>query len=94
MIEQKIKALLPASLPTYIGDLPSTPSDVISIVLFDGANTLEYFGEGTVYQPVVKIVVRNKSYGEAQQWNESVKQSLHRHTDDYFMSILMQGYPV
>ena len=54
----------------------------------------EYFSFGTVCRPVIKIVIRNQSYAQAQQYIEDIKQVLHRHHDDYFISILMQGYPM
>lgn len=94
MVEQHIKALLPPTLPTVIGELPSTKTNVVSIMLFDGASTEEYFASSTVYNPVVKIVVRNESYATAQQWIEDIKQVLHKHHDDYFLSILLRGYPM
>lgn len=94
MVEQRIKALLPTELPVYIGELPSRVNDAIGIMLFNGAANAEYFAFGTVCKPVVKIVVRHQSYEIAQQWIETIKQTLHRHTDDYFISILMQGYPM
>lgn len=94
MVEQYIKDLLPSDLPTYLGDLPSGVTNVIGIVLYNGAYNSEYFAFGTVFKPVVKIVIRNQSYATAQQWVETIKTTLHRHTDDYFISILMQGYPI
>lgn len=96
MVEQHIKALLPEDIKsmTVIGELPSAPEDVIAIVLFNGAENLEYFSFGTVCAPVIKIVLRNRSYEQAQQHIETIKKTLHRYYDDYFISILMQGYPV
>lgn len=94
MIEQHIKALLPEGLPSYIGELPSTPNDVIAIMLYGGAGNAEYFTCGTICRPVIKIVARNQSYVQVQQWIEEIKSKLHKHTDDYFMSILLQGYPM
>ena len=96
MVEQHIKALLPDHLKpsVVIGELPSSPSDAIAVVLYSGAGNAEYFACATVCQPVIKIVVRNQSYDQAQQHIESIKKVLHRHHDEYFMSIIMQGYPV
>lgn len=95
-VETKIKALLPSTITCYIGELPSAPANVAAIMLYSGVANLEYFGgsDATTYRPVIKIVVRNQSYETAKQWIEEIKQTLHRHTDDYFMSIFMQGYPV
>lgn len=94
MVEKRIYDLLPSTLPKVIGDLPATATDAVAIILFNGAANLEYFQFGTVYQPVVKIVIRNSSYEEAQQQILTIKGVLHKHSDDYFLSIFMQGYPV
>ena len=94
MVEQHIYDLLPATLPKVIGDLPATAANAVAIILYNGAANLEYFQFDTVYRPVVKLVVRNSSYEEAQQQVLDIKSSLHKHSDDFFMSILMQGYPV
>lgn len=94
MAEKHIYDLLPATLPKVIGDLPATASNAVAIMLFNGATNLEYFQCDTVYKPVIKIVVRNSSYEAAQQQNLVIRNALHKHTDDYFMSIFMQGYPV
>lgn len=96
MVEQHIKDLLPESLRglAVIGELPSSPVNAIAVMLYNGAGNAEYFACGTVCQPVVKIVIRNRSYEQAQQQIEEVKHVLHRHHDDYFLSILMQGYPM
>lgn len=94
MVEKHIYDLLPATLPKVIGDLPATATNAVAIMLFNGVANLEYFQCDTVYKPVVKIVVRNSSYEVAQQQISVIRNTLHKHTDDYFMSIFMQGYPV
>lgn len=94
MLEQLIYDLLPDHLPKTIGDLPSTNTNAVAIILFNGAANLEYFQYDTTYRPVLKIVVRNNSYEAAQQQISDVRNALHRHSDDNFQSIFMQGYPV
>ena len=94
MVEQRISNLLPNNFKKVIGDLPGTHDNSVAIVLFDGAGTSEYFGFQTIYRPVIKIIVRNKSYEVAQQWVHQIKQTLHKHRDEYFISILLQGYPL
>lgn len=97
MLEDKILGLLPSTLPAVIGDLPGTTQDSICIMLYDGNANTEYFGpaaDSTVYQPVVKIVVRSADYEKASNWVRMVKEALHRHVDDYFMSILLVGSPM
>lgn len=94
MVEDKIRDLiLGVTGEAYLGELPSSPQNAIAIMLYNGAGNAEYFAFGTVCTPVVKIVIRNKSYELAQQYIEDIKQVLHRHHDDYFLSIIMQGYP-
>lgn len=93
-MEQHIYDLLPNDFKKVIGDLPGTQEDVVAIVLFNGSGNDEYFGFTTVYRPIIKIIVRNRSYEVAQQWVKTIKDTLHRHQDDYFLSILMQGYPL
>lgn len=94
MVEQHIYELLPSTLPKVIGDLPSTATNAVAIMLYNGVSNLEYFQFDTVYKPVAKIVVRNALYEEAEQQILTIRNTLHKHTDDYFMSIFMQGYPV
>lgn len=97
MMEEKLQGLLPVTIPSTIGDLPSTSANGVSIVLYNGNFNTEYFGGrkgSTVFQPIVKFVVRNSSYEEAKKWVDAVKDTLHRHTDDYFLSILLSGSPL
>ena len=94
MVEQHIYDLLPNSFPKVIGDLPGGNKNAVSIVLFDGAGNDEYFAMGTLYRPVVKIIVRNASYAEAQSQVQQIRDKLHKHTDDYFLSIHLSGYPL
>ena len=94
MVEKRIKELLPSSIPIVIGDLPGGTFDSTAIQLYDGAANEHYFRHGTVFRPVIKIVVRHHSYEQAQQWIELIKTTLNEHSDDYFLSILLSGYPM
>lgn len=94
MLEKKIKDLLPRSIPIVIGDLPGGTNVCAAIQLYDGATNEHYFRHGTVFRPVIKIVVRNNSYEQAQEWIELIKQTLNEYSDEYFMSILLSGYPM
>lgn len=93
MVEQKLKELLPSQLPVYIGELPSNETDAVAVMLYDGNFNTEYFKSGTMFKPVVKIVVRHGSYQTGREWATVIKEALHRHVDDFFLSILMVGYP-
>lgn len=98
MVADKIYELLPATLPKTIGDLPSSTTDAVAIMEYDGATSTEYFGMrnagSSVFQPIVKIVVRTDSYAKGVEWSELIKAALHRYTDDYFISILVVGTPM
>lgn len=98
MVADKIYDLLPADLPKTIGDLPSSETDAVAIMEFDGAFSTEYFGMrndgNSVFQPIVKVVVRTDSYELGVAWSELIKETLHRYHDDYFMGILIVGTPM
>ena len=98
MVAEKIYDLLPQAWPLVIGDLPSTKDVVVGIMEYDGATTTEYFGEKskTLFNPIVKIVIRHDSYSEGQTWADEVKNVLHRfHDEDMgILSILMVGVPM
>lgn len=98
MVAEKIYDLLPQAWPLVIGDLPSTADTVVGIVEYDGATSTEYFGatSQSVFNPIVKIVIRHTSYSEGQAWAEEVKNVLHRYHDEDkgILSILMAGTPM
>lgn len=98
MVAEKIYDLLPQEWPLVIGDLPSTPDAVVGIMEYDGATSTEYFGETnkSLFNPIVKIVIRHSSYSKGQAWAEKVKDTLHRyHNEDIgILSCLLVGTPI
>lgn len=97
MISEKIKSLLPAEWPVTIGDLPAPNVEAIGILEYDGAISTEYFGPqkgSSVFSPIVKIVLRSKSYPDAKAKVETIQSTLHRHHDETFMSIMLVGAPL
>lgn len=98
MIAEKIQKLLPLEWPLVIGDLPSVKDVVVGIMEYDGATSTEYFGQASksLFNPIVKIVIRHTSYSLGQQWAEEVKDILHRFHDESIgiLSILMIGSPM
>jgi hypothetical protein len=106
MVAEKIYDLLPQKWPLVLGDLPATADVVVGIIEYDGATSTEYFGGGdryaynetpkSIFNPIVKIVIRHESYSEGQTWAEEVKNTLHRYYDEYtgILSILMVGTPM
>ena len=98
MIAEKIHDLLPQEWPLVIGDLPSTYEVAVGVIEYSGATSTEYFGraQGSLFNPIIKIVIRHKSYPEGQAWAEAVKNTLHRyHNEDLgILSILMVGAPI
>lgn len=97
MIAEAIFDLLPGDWPKVIGDLPAARSRTIGIVEYDGATSTEYFGpqdSSSIVSPIVKIIIRAKSYEEGQAWANQAKSILHRYHDDTFLSILMVSAPM
>ncbi len=95
MISEKIYNLLPAEMPKYIGDLPSAPEIAVAIMEYSSGVGTEYFAEsGSLFSPVVKIVVRHTSYELGSAWSEQIKEALHKYHDDFFLSILIVGTPI
>ena len=98
MVAEKIHALLPQEWPLVIGDLPSTANVVVGIMEYEGATSTEYFGNDStsVFNPIVKIVIRHESYLTGQDWAEAIKNRLHRYYNDEegILSILIVGAPV
>lgn len=90
MVAEKIYDLLPADIPKVIGDITELKGDMVGIMEYDsGANT-EYFG-ATLEHPVVKIVSRNQAYQDGKEWIERCASTLHKHHDDFFLSIMKVG---
>jgi hypothetical protein len=98
MVAEKIYDLLPREWPLVIGDLPSTSEVAVGIVEYSGATSTEFFGLSScsVFNPIVKIVIRHTSYPMGQEWSEVVKGTLHRFHDESIgiLSILMVGTPM
>lgn len=97
MVAEKIYDILPSDLPKTIGDLPSTETNAVVILEYDGATSTEFFGmktESSLFNPIVKIVIRNSSYEEGQTWSELIKSTLHRYHDESLLSVLMVGSPI
>lgn len=98
MIAEKIHDLLPQDWPLVIGDLPSSADIVVGIMEYDGATSTEYFGttNKSLFNPIVKIVIRHSSYPMGRDWADEVKNILHRyHNEDIgILSILMAGTPM
>lgn len=98
MVAEKIYDLLPQEWPRVVGDLPATNDIAVAIVEYDGAASTEFFGatNRTVFNPIVKVLIRHESYPMGQEWSEIVKDTLHRyHNEDIgILSILMVSQPI
>lgn len=105
MIEDYVLGLLPVKLTPFatIGDLPGTQKNEICLMFYDGVTNTEYFGGrqgSTIFQPILKCVVRNNSYEAGKEWIDLLKESLHRYSDagegveGPILSILMVGSPM
>ena len=96
MLEEEILKLMPEDVPSGIGDLPGATENTARILLYDGPGNTEFFGDrscSTLYNPLIRIIVRNKSYDEGKQWVEQIHAALHRYRDERFISILIVGNP-
>lgn len=93
MLEVRLKQLLPTSIPVVIGELPSSSTDIVAMVLYNGNANTEYFGKSTVFQPVVKFVARHSSYEVMRSWIDQIQRTLHQHHDEYFLGIHLVGSP-
>lgn len=98
MVAEKIYDLLPQKWPKVIGDLPSTNDVAVGIIEYDGVGSTEYFGKAnaSLFNPVVKIVIRSNSYEEGQTWADEAKNLLHRYQNENtgILSCLIVGSPV
>lgn len=98
MVAEKIHDLLPQEWPLVIGDLPSVSDVVVGISEYDGATSTEYFGDvsNSLFNPIIKVVIRHTTYPEGQAWADEVKNVLHRyHNEDIgILSIMMIGVPM
>lgn len=97
MIAERILALLPHTLPAVVGDLPGTAVDIVAIQEISGPGSTEYFisdSTSSLFQPMVRIVVRNSSYATGQAWCDALKDTLHRYHDDTLLSVLLVGDPM
>lgn len=97
MVAEKLYDLLPQEWPLFIGDLPSTSDVAVGIMEYDGATSTEFFGatNKSLFNPIVKIVIRHTEYPTGQEWSEIVKDTLHRYHNEELgiLSILMVGSP-
>lgn len=98
MIADNVKALLPSSWPTTIGDLPSPNVESVCIIEFDGYYNTQYFGRGPgtmIGHPLVKIVGRSASYQQGEFWMDEAKRLLNRYQSDSgeILSITLVGTP-
>lgn len=105
MIEDAILGLLPVNLTPFatIGDLPGTQKNEICLMFFDGASNTEYFGarhESTIFQPIMKCVIRHQSYETGKGWVSDIQEALHRYSSEGdgvegpILSIFLVGSPI
>lgn len=98
MIAEKIHSILPQEWPLFIGDLPSTSDVAVGIVEYDGATSTEFFGatNSSLFNPIVKIVIRHSEYPTGRDWADEVKDTLHRYHNEKegILSIFIVGTPM
>ena len=98
MVAEKIYDLLPREWPLVIGDLPSTSEVAVGIMEYAGATSTEFFGDVncSMFNPIIKIVIRHTAYPTGQEWSDVVRNTLHRYHDESkgILSSLMVGAPM
>lgn len=95
MIADNIKAVLDAAeIEATIGELPGARSNACIINEYGNGVSTEYFGErdsSSIFNPVVKVVVRNQSYQTGNDLIERVAKALHKYHDEILISVLLVG---
>lgn len=102
MVADKILDILDTvsgiDVSTVVGDLPSGETEVLAVMEYTSGINTEYFcaddTAATISSPVIKLVLRVKSYFHGVEIMDAVKKALNRYTDKNFMSILISGTPV
>lgn len=95
MVAERVYDLLPEALPKVIGDLPSAEKNIVAIMEYSGVVSTEYFGSsGSIFRPILKVLIRNESYQTGSDWAELVKETLHRYHDDFFINIMLVNAPI
>ena len=98
MVAEKFRDLLPQEWPIFVGDLPSTSNVAVGISEYNGATSTEFFGatNSSLFNPIVKIVIRHTEYPTGRDWSETIKDTLHRYRNEDvgILSVLMVGVPI
>lgn len=94
MIAEYVQSLLSGNLPAFVGELPSQRENAVAVIEYSGNVNTEYFDDNTMFEPIVKIVVRNKSYPVAQEQMNTVIKKLHRYHDDFLLLCVVVGQPM
>lgn len=88
-------------IPRFVGDLPSLSDVGCGIVLLEGVSNLEYFaerehefGESTLFKPLLRFVLRTKTYPRGSEWSDAIRECLHRYHDDFILSCVLRGSPM
>lgn len=81
--------------PAVIGGLPSLTIDCVALRPVDGYPSVRYFGQSATDEPLLEVIVRNKSYKTGQSWYSAIKKALDQYrAEDYGIdSCLLTGSP-
>lgn len=93
MVADKIYDLLPGDLPKVVGDITELRTSAVGIMEYNSGVNTEYFG-ATLEHPIIKIVARASTYQEGREWINQCRNVLHKHHDDFFLSIMQAGSTV
>lgn len=100
MTDAAIKSLRNSILSTgiskvVIGDLPALQLDCVAIRPVDGYASTYYFGATSLGEPLIEVIVRNKSYEVGQAWYNGIVQKLDQSMDESvgILSCMLTGSP-
>lgn len=80
-----------------IGDLPNTNADCVAIMEYDSSGIVDFFGgtaQDFILYPLIKVVIRTRTYEAGQQGIEHVKELLHKYSDESILSMTMVKSPM
>lgn len=97
MIADKVLKLLKGHVGNcVVGELPSSPNNVVAIIEYDSDYNITYFGKdvSNTQYPIVKVVCRNDSYPTGSKYIETAYTLLNKYTDNISLNLVAVGSPI
>lgn len=81
--------------PHFVGDLPGQTEEGCGMIMLPGDASVEYFSSPTspvsMFKPLVRFIIRTKTYQKGADWCQAIHQNLHRYHDDQLEQVLSVG---